>query len=105
MRIERIVLEHHRDVAILRVEVVHHPLADLDPPAGDFLETGDHPQQRRFPASRRTDQNDELPVARLDVDVANDLHRAEILFDVLDFHSGHAASPEALAVALDTSLR
>ena len=30
VRIERVVLEHHRDVAVLRLEVVDHALADRD---------------------------------------------------------------------------
>ena len=40
--VERVVLEHHRDVAAARVEVADAPLADEDLALGDLLETGDH---------------------------------------------------------------
>ena len=32
-------------------------------PDGDVLEAGDHAQQRRFSATRRTDEDDELAIA------------------------------------------
>ena len=35
LRIERVVLEHHRDVAVLRVEVVDHAVPDGDVAGGD----------------------------------------------------------------------
>jgi len=52
-------------------------VADLDAAAGDFLKTRDHAQTRRFPTPRGADQHDEFPVPRLDIDVANNFHRAE----------------------------
>jgi hypothetical protein len=51
MSIERVILEHHGDVAILRLQVVHDPAADLDRAAADLLEPGDHAQRRRFAAA------------------------------------------------------
>ena len=41
VRVERVVLEDHRDVAILRRDVVHDPVADLDRAVGDRLQAGD----------------------------------------------------------------
>ena len=38
VRVERVVLEHHRDVALLRRQVVHHPVADHDLARGHVLE-------------------------------------------------------------------
>ena len=45
VRIERVVLEHHRDVAVLGLEFVHHAAADRDLAGADRLEPGDHAQQ------------------------------------------------------------
>jgi hypothetical protein len=52
VRVERVVLEHHRDVPVLGRHVVHHPPADRDLAAVDLLQPGDHPEQRRLPAAR-----------------------------------------------------
>jgi hypothetical protein len=65
MRIERIGLEDHRDVAGARRQVVDDIVADLDRAAADIFEAGDHPQRRRFSAAGRADQSDELAVLRL----------------------------------------
>ena len=40
--VERIVLEHHRDVAILGLDIVDDVVADAHLAAGDLLEAGDH---------------------------------------------------------------
>jgi hypothetical protein len=45
VRVERVVLEHHRDVALLGRHVVDHAVADADLARGDLLEAGDHAQQ------------------------------------------------------------
>ena len=76
MRIERVVLEHHRDVAILGLELVDDAVADGDLAAGDRLEPGDHAQQGRLAAARRADDDDELAVGDLAVDAVDDLDAA-----------------------------
>ena len=62
VRVDGVVLEHHRDVAALGVELVHHPVADPDRAARDLLQPGDHPQRRRLAAARGADEDDELAV-------------------------------------------
>ena len=52
MRIERVILEHHRDVAIHRRQIVDHLIVDQDAPGGDAFEPRDHAQRRRLAASR-----------------------------------------------------
>ena len=72
MRIERVGLEHHGDVAVLRRDVVDQPLADADLAAGDLLQPGDHAQQGRLAAAGRADQHDELAVGDLEIDAVQD---------------------------------
>jgi hypothetical protein len=59
-------LEDHRDVAILRRDVVHEPLADEDVPAGLLLESRDHPERGRLAAARGSDEHQELLVLDLE---------------------------------------
>ena len=51
VRIERVALEDHRDVAILGRDVVDDAIADPQLAAGDLLESGDHPQAGRLAAA------------------------------------------------------
>ena len=69
MRVERIALENHRDVALARRQAVGDRAADCEHPAGDRLEAGDHAQRRRLAASGRPDQHQEFAVLDLEVEV------------------------------------
>ena len=73
VRIQRVVLEHHRDVALGRLEVVDDAAADRDLAAGDLLQPGDHAQQRALAAAGRPDDDDELAVGDLGVDAVDHL--------------------------------
>ncbi len=68
VRIERVVLEHHRHVAVFRRHVVDDRAVDRDLAVGDVLEAGDHAQGRRLAAARRADQHDEFLVGDVEVD-------------------------------------
>ena len=67
--VERVVLEHHGDVAVLRLQAVDDAIADGDGAAGDVLQAGDHAQRRGLAAARRPDQHDELVVGDMQVEV------------------------------------
>ena len=69
VRIKRIVLEDHRDVAVLGRDVVHLLAVDEELTAADLLETGDHAQRGRLAAAARADEHDELLVGHVDVEV------------------------------------
>src|SRR5207253_4910380 len=58
-----VALKYHRHVALLRRNIVDHAIANGDRAAGDCLESGDHPQQGAFAATRWTDENHQLAVA------------------------------------------
>src|SRR6266850_4060938 len=63
MRIERVRLEYHGDVALLGALVVHAAAAYHDLTAVLRLQPGDDPQQCRFPASGGPHQGKKLPIA------------------------------------------
>ena len=71
VRVERVRLEDHRDVAVPGREVGDVAAADRDRAFGDFLEARDHAQQRRLPAAGRPDEDDELAVVDLERDVVD----------------------------------
>ena len=53
VRVERVVLEHHGDVAVLRRQVVDHGPADRDFAVGDLLQARNHPQCGALAATGR----------------------------------------------------
>jgi hypothetical protein len=62
VRVQRIALEHHRDVAVPGGDAVHDLPADGDRSRGRLLQPGDHPEGGRLPAAGRPDQHHELAV-------------------------------------------
>ena len=93
VRIERVVLEHHRDVALARRHVVHDLAVDDDLAAGHRFEAGDHSQDRALAAARGPDQDDELAVVDLEVDAVDDLEVAVLLDQISDDHVRHRGQP------------
>src|SRR5699024_9056300 len=67
----RVVLEHHRDVTILRRDVGDVAIADQDATGIDLLEAGEHAQGGRLAAAGRADEDEELAVADLDVEAVD----------------------------------
>ena len=91
VRVQRVVLEHHRDVALFRLHVVDDLAADADLAAADVLQPGDHAQQRALAAARRAHQHGERAIGDLDVHAVQHLDIAEALFRGNDIDTGHAA--------------
>ena len=92
VRVERVVLEDHRDVAVLRREVVHDLAADANDAVADRLEPGHHPERARLPAARGPDEDDELAVADLEVEVADRMRPVRIdLVQLFELDLGHRA--------------
>ena len=90
VRVERIVLEHHRDVPLLRCDVVHDAAADRERARGDVLEAGDHSQRGRLAASRRTDQHEELTVVDAERQVEDGLDAIGVdLVDLVERDVSH----------------
>ena len=90
VRVERVVLEDHRDVALLR----RHVLTTRPPieivAVRDLLEPRDHAQRRRLAAARRADEHEELAVARLERQVEDGLDAVVVdLVDLLELDLSH----------------
>ena len=76
VRVERVILEHHGDVALGRLDLVDDAAADIDLACGDGLEPRDHAQQRGFAAAGGADQHAELAVGDVEVDAFDGLEAA-----------------------------
>ena len=93
MRIKRVVLKHHGDVAPCGRDFVHPCLSDHQIAAVDGLKPGQHAQKRRFSAARGTDQNDELLIRDLQIEVGDDRDGTVFLDQVAHGDRGHQRSP------------
>ena len=66
MRVEGVVLEYHRNAAILRLHFGNALAVNPDVAAGHPLKPGHHPQQRRFAAAGGADHHDKLSVRHVE---------------------------------------
>ncbi len=89
VRVERIALEDHRDVAVARRQVRHGPTADADVACGHLLEAGDHSQRRRLTATGGADENQKLLIADRQIDAGDRTDVAEALLDSFQDDVGH----------------
>ena len=71
MRVQGVVLEHHRDPALPGVQRRHVAIADEEVPRRRDLEAGHEPQERGLAAARGTDEDRELVVGDHDVDLVH----------------------------------
>ena len=69
VRVQRVILEHHGDVAVAGGDVVDHAVADAQLPGRDGLQPGHHAQGRALAAPGRADENDELAVVHGQVQI------------------------------------
>src|SRR6266702_1552197 len=92
MRVERIVLEYHGNVALFRLDIVDDALADRDRSRGDVLEPGEHPQQGRLAATGGADAYDELAILDRNRDAVQNLKITERLSHVANLYRRHRNS-------------
>src|SRR5438309_2666384 len=91
--IKRIILKYHGDVALLRRHVVDHAITDAYFAGRNVFEARNHPQQGRFTAPGRPNQDDEFSVADRDIDALDYSRCAEGLVDIADCDRRHAFLP------------
>ena len=84
MRKDGVALEHHRNTALLGLELVNHPAPDLEGAFGYVFESGDHAEQGGLPAARRSNKDDELAIVDVDVDAFDDFDATERFLDALE---------------------
>src|SRR5690349_21436574 len=92
MRIKGVALEHHGNAALARREIVHHFAANKDFAGRGRFQAGDHPQERGFPGTRRSQENQKLAFTSFQVHF---IYRSELsLFKYLGqfpgFNDGHS---------------
>src|SRR5262249_54563653 len=93
MRIERVVLEDHRDAAVFGAQIIDDPAADRDAAGRRLIQAGDETQQSTFAAAGGTDEHDELAGVDRQVDLVEDMGRAEALSDLRDLDFRHGGEP------------
>src|SRR5262249_4763520 len=93
VRIERVVLKHHRYVAVHWRQFVHHGVADQDLARGDGFEPRHHAQRRCLAPTGGADQDHEFLVADLEVDVLDRMDLVELLVEMSDDDTGHCPYP------------
>ena len=94
VRVQRVVLEHHRDAALLGGQRVDGAVADAQLAASDALQARDHPQQRRLRAARRADEDHELAVPHFQVHPVHGLEAVGVhLLDLVEAQSCHVVNP------------
>jgi hypothetical protein len=92
MRVERIILEHHTDIAPARINIIDFAATDLDLPGIDLLEPGNGAQKRRLARAGRSEQHQELAILGRDRNVRERKmgHLApEALADISHDHLNH----------------
>ena len=96
VRVERIILEDHRHVAVARANLVDDLAADFDVAGVGVLESGDGAKQRALAAAGRPDQHGELAVGNVEVDAANRANRAVALVQGANSDVRHLVAPHPL---------
>ena len=92
--IQGVALEHHGDVPVLGLHVVHPLAADEQVALGDVLQAGDHPQGGGLAAAGGAYQYDELLVRDLQVEVVDGGHLVVIdLLYILQGYRCHMRGP------------
>jgi hypothetical protein len=71
VRVQRVVLEDHRDVAVLRGHIGDVAVADEDAALVDLFEAREHAQRGGLAAAGGPDQDEELAVGDLEVDLVH----------------------------------
>src|SRR5258706_16258542 len=84
MRPERVVLEHHADLPLVRRQPAHDALAEANLPGVGLVEAGEQTEQRRLAAARGAEQGEQLSVCDRELDAIHGRHCAEALHDPRD---------------------
>src|SRR5207253_7668418 len=92
VRVERVTLEDHGNVAVAGREADHRSASDADVAAGDVFQSGDHAERGCLSAAARTDQDQEFLILNGEVDPRDRPHLAKLLLNFLQNNIGHDGS-------------
>jgi hypothetical protein len=81
MREQRVALEHGVGGPLVGRNAQHVRVVDRQPPVGDILEAGDHPQGCRLATAARAEHGEELALGDVEVDRVDSGEIAELLRD------------------------
>jgi hypothetical protein len=88
--VQSVVLEHHRDIAILRSYVVYQSVADEELALGDLFQTCDHTQGSGLTATGRTYEDQEFLILDFQTEIGHGGNAAGIfLVNVLKGKACH----------------
>ena len=92
MRIQRVGLEHHADVAVFRLELRHILIAEKDFAGSRLQQAGNAVERRRLAAAGRAEQRDEGGILKDEIDVVQrDGLRVVFLAEI--FNANHMPLP------------
>lgn len=89
IRIKRIGLENHRNIALGRMQPGNRLSIDGDIPGRDWFEPGDSVQQCRLSAARRANEDEKTTLIDLDIDILQNRNVAIGLIEVGYFQKRH----------------
>jgi hypothetical protein len=92
VRIERVILKHHGDVAVHGRQFVYHGVADEHLTRANRFEARHHAQRRGLAAARGADKNHEFLIADLEVHVFDGVKVVVKLIEAADQNAGHTLS-------------
>lgn len=92
MRIKRVTLKHHRQLALMRAQVVHRCAVHADRTCRLAFQAGDDAHECRLAAARRSNEGKKFPVADRNINVVQYLEASERFTDVLDIDLGQKLS-------------
>ena len=96
VRVQAVGLEHHRNVAVLRLQIIDHLAVDLDLAGGNVLKAGDHPHRRCLATSRRAKKHQEFLVGDVEVKGVDSDEVTPSLGQVFQPDTGHITPPYPL---------
>src|SRR5207244_1709518 len=104
MRVERVVLEHHGDIALRRRDAVDALVADIDLARRDRLEPRDDPEKRGLAATGRADKDDKLMIGNLEVEIGDHGKVAVALDEIADRDGSHDGQSSASTGLINSPL-